>query len=118
MFEFANTAFDAVEAQLIVAHVASGQPRYSNTLYLLGGGVVRRWTEDETTARTQLEADRRDPNLSWAIAFDNLSLAAVDLAFPPHGKTPEQLKAECDEALEAMFDRWQAEDLAQGEGGR
>lgn len=118
MFEFAKTSFDAVEEQLILAHVANGQPRYSNTLYLVGGGVVRRWTEDETKAWIQLEADRRDPNLSWTIAFDNLNLQALDVAFAPHGKTAEQLKADCDEALEAMFDRWQAEDLAQGEGGR
>ncbi len=118
MFELAKTTFDAVDHELIAAHVATGQPRYSNTLYLLGGGVIRRWTDDEATARNQLEADRRDPNLSWAIAFDNLTVWALDVAFPPYGKTAEQLKAECDEALEAMFDRWQTDEQARTEGGR
>lgn len=118
MFEFAKTTFDAVDHELIAAHVATGQPRYSNTLYLLGGGVIRRWTDDEASARAQLETDRRDPNLSWAIAFDNLTVWALDVAFPPQSKTPEQLRAECDEALDAMFDRWLAEDPERMEGGR
>ncbi|WP_163233897.1 hypothetical protein [Caulobacter rhizosphaerae] len=38
MFEFTTTRFDDVDRELIAAHIASGKPRYSNTLYLNGGG--------------------------------------------------------------------------------
>ena len=118
MFEFAKTSFDAVDHALITAHVASGQPRYSNTLYLAGGGFIRRWTDDAAVARAQLDTDRTDPNLAWAIVFDHASVWTVDVAFPPHAKTAEALKAECDAALDEMFDRWLAEDIAATEGGR
>ncbi|GGL35831.1 hypothetical protein GCM10010983_36050 [Caulobacter rhizosphaerae] len=40
------------------------------------------------------------------------------MAFPPHRKTAEQLRAECDAALEAVFDRWAVGEAEQGEGGR
>lgn len=118
MFEFNNTRFDRIDRELIAEHVASGQPRYSNTLYRIGGGFIRRWADDAATARAQLESDRVDPNLSWAIVFDHLTVSALDVAFPPHGKRPEQLRAECDEALEQMWDRWDAEARASGGGGR
>ncbi|MCA0359015.1 MULTISPECIES: hypothetical protein [unclassified Caulobacter] len=106
MFEFTKTTFDHIDDDLIAQHLASGMPRYSNTLYLLGGGFIRRWTDDEAAARTQLQADRTDPNLSWAIAFDHMTVWAVDVAFAPNSKSAEQLRAECDEALDAMFERW------------
>ncbi|WP_343699644.1 hypothetical protein [Caulobacter sp.] len=106
MFEFTKTTFDHIDDDLIAQHLASGMPRYSNTLHLSGGGFIRRWTDDEAEARTQLQADRADPKLSWAIAFDHMTVWALDVAFPANSKSAEQLQAECDEALDAMFERW------------
>lgn len=117
MFEFAKTPMTDLDHDLVAAHAASGQPRYSNTLYLAGGGFIRRWSDDEQVARLQLESDRADPNLAWAIAFDHHAVWTLDVAFPPHSKTAEELKAECDEALDRMFDRWLAEGAAGSEGG-
>lgn len=106
MFEFTKTTFDHIDHDLIAQHLASGMPRYSNTLHLIGGGFIRRWTDDEAAAHAQLQADRADPNLSWAIAFDHMTVWTVDVAFPSNSKSAEQLQAECDAALEAMFDGW------------
>lgn len=106
MFEFTKTTFDHIDEDLIAQHLASGMPRYSNTLHLVGGGFIRRWTDDEARARTQLLTDQTDPNLSWAIAFDHMAVWALDVVFAPNSKSAEQLQAECDAALDTMFDRW------------
>ncbi|KQV54686.1 hypothetical protein [Caulobacter sp. Root342] len=103
--------------EIIADHIASGQPRYSNTFYF-PGGFIRRWTDDEAVAKAQLEIDAADPNLKWTIAFDHMTVRDLGVVFPPHGKTAEQLKAECDEALDQMWARWEAAERFRHGGGR
>lgn len=107
-----STEYDLIDRQLIEDHLASGQPRYSNTLYLLGGGFVRRWTDDHDAAMARHATDIADPRMRWAITFDHLGIDTLAVDFPPHGKTAEQLKAECDAALDEMMDRWMANQAA------
>ncbi|PVM88608.1 F-actin-capping protein subunit alpha [Caulobacter endophyticus] len=104
-----KTSFNLVERELIEAHIASGQPRYSSTFYLLGGGYIRSWSDDREAVLARHAADRDDPRLSWVITFDHLAVTSIAVDFPPEAKTADQLRAECDEALEQMFERWEAE---------
>lgn len=104
-----STQYDRIERQLIEAHLASGQPRYSTVLKLADGAVIRRWTgdQDEALARHAIAADAE--GMTSVVTFDHLSLHTVAADFPAHGKTAQQLKAECDAALDAMLDRWLSE---------
>ena len=106
-----STQFDLIDRELIEAHVASGQPRYSVTLYLARGGFIRRWINDREEALAEHGVVTRSPDMRWAITFDHLGLDAIAVDFPPGSKTAEQLKAECDAALDAMLERWEAETL-------
>lgn len=107
-----STEYDLIDRQLIEDHLASGQPQYSNTLYLLGGGFIRRWTNERDAAMAQHGADIANPRMRWAITFDHLGIDTLAVDFPPHGKTAKQLKAECDAALDEMMDRWMANEAA------
>ena len=104
-----STPFDLIDREMIEAHRASGQPRYSVTLYLARGGFIRRWTNDRDEALVGHGMAAKTPDMRWAITFDHLGLDAIAVDFPPDGKTAQQLKAECDAALDAMLDRWDAE---------
>lgn len=104
-----STQFDLIDHDLIEAHRASGQPRYSVTLYLARGGFIRRWTNDRDEALAEHGAVTKNPDMRWAITFDHLGLDSIAVDFPPDGKTAEQLRAECDAALDAMMERWEAE---------
>ncbi|AZS19210.1 hypothetical protein [Caulobacter sp. FWC26] len=101
--------FDLIDRELIEAHIASGQPRYSVTLHLARGGFIRRWSNDRDEALAEHGAAIKSPDLGWAVTFDHLGLDSIAVDFPPDGKTAEQLRAECDAALDAMLDRWAAQ---------
>lgn len=101
-----STELDLIDRQRIEAHIASARPRYSTTLYLAGGGFIRRWSPDRAEALAQHASDRDDERRLSVITFDHLTEADIAVDFPPHGKTAEQLKAQCDEALDQMFERW------------
>lgn len=99
------------------ARTAGGQPRYSSTVYRRGGSFIRRWTDDLAEAMAAHDDGKADPDLDWVITFDHV--AEEDLAYDvaPHGKSRAQLKAECDEALDQMWERWMTAECAAEGGG-
>lgn len=101
-----STQSDPIDRQLIEAHIASGQPRYSIMLKLVGGGYIRRWTNDHDAAVTEHAAAATEPAMVSVITFDHLGLDTVAMTFAEHGKTPQQLKAESDAGIDAMIERW------------
>uniref|UniRef100_B0T9A9 Uncharacterized protein n=1 Tax=Caulobacter sp. (strain K31) TaxID=366602 RepID=B0T9A9_CAUSK len=104
-----TSCYDLIDRDLIAAHIASGQPRYSNTLYLRGGGFIRHWSDDRDEVLARHARSVSDAKLSWTITFDHLAVQDLAVDFPPHDKTAAQLKAECDQALDEMMDRWLAD---------
>jgi hypothetical protein len=104
----AMTEFDPIERQLIQAHIASGQPRYSIVLKLVGGAFIRNWTNDRAEALTRHAAAVEAANFVSVVTFDHLGLEALATDFPPDGRTPRQLKADCDQLIDQMIDRWLA----------
>jgi hypothetical protein len=97
---------DPINAELIAAHVASGQPRYSITLHLAGGGLIRRWTSDQDAALIEHGLAKAAAGMERVVTFDHLEIDSLAVDTVAHGKTAQQLRAECDAALDAMIDRW------------
>lgn len=91
---------------LAAAHLASGQPRYSIFLRLAGGGFIRRWSNDRDEALAHHANAVADPNMDSVITFDHLDIDSLAVYFAPHGKSAAQLKAESDEAIDRMIDRY------------
>lgn len=109
--------FDWINQDLAAAHKASGMPRYSIYLALQGGGFVRRWTDDRSEALAYHADAVADPKMGSVITFDHLDVDNLAVDFAPHRKSAAELKAECDEALDRMWDRWLADEIASGGGG-
>ncbi|PZR30921.1 hypothetical protein [Caulobacter segnis] len=103
-----TTEFDHVDRQLIQAHIASGQPRYSIVLKLAGGAFIRSWASERDEAMTRHVMAVGEAGMISVVTFDHLSLQTLAADFPPDGKTAEQLKVECDELIDQMFERWLA----------
>lgn len=103
-----STHFDPIDCQLIEAHIASGQPRYSIVLKLAGGAFIRSWADDrdEAVTRHSIAVDATD--MISVMTFDHLSLEMVAEHVRPHGKTADQLRGECDDLIDRMFERWLA----------
>ncbi len=104
-----STHLDPIERQLIKAHIDSGQPRYSIVLKLAGGGFIRSWTSDRGAALVQHAHAAAEPTMILVITFDHLDLETVATTVPPHGKTPDQLRTECDVLIDRLIGRWTQE---------
>ncbi|PVM87589.1 hypothetical protein DDF62_15765 [Caulobacter radicis] len=102
------TQFDHLERQLIQAHIASGQPRYSIVLKLAGGAFIRHWASERDEAMTRHLLALAEAGMISVVTFDHLTLQTLAADFPPDGKTAEQWRIECDEAIDQMFERWLA----------
>lgn len=102
----------------IIHRKTPGQRRYSSTLHRRGGGLIRRWTDDLAEAMAAHDQGRQDAELDWIITFDHLAEEDLACDFAGGRKSAQQLTAACDEALQAMWDRWLAEECAARGGGR
>lgn len=103
-----TTQFDAIDRQLIEAHIASGQPRYSIVLKLAGGAFIRSWASNRDEAMTRHMMAAGEAGMISVVTFDHLSLQTLAADFSPDGKTAERLKVECDDLIDRMFERWLA----------
>jgi hypothetical protein len=103
-----TTEFDHVDRQLIQAHIASGQPRYSIVLKLAGGAFIRRWASERDDAMARHVMAAGEVGMISVVTFDHLSLQTLAADFQPDGKTAERLKIACDAAIDQMFERWLA----------
>jgi hypothetical protein len=103
---------DGFDRELVEAHLAKGMPRYSICQWLWGGAFVRRWTSDRRDALAQPAAAASDPTMDRVISFDHFAVLDLAATFRPSGKTPAQMKAQSDAAIDRMIDRWLAEAAA------
>jgi hypothetical protein len=99
-----------LDRDLAEGHIASGQPRYSCYLRLTTGGFIRRWSDRRSQALAMHAAAVATPDMDCVITFDHIAIDHLGVDFRPTGKSGEQLRIECDEALERMYHRWAAEE--------
>lgn len=104
-----SNRLDWCELERIAAHKASGEPRYSVHLALVGGGFIRRWTDDRQEALAMHAAAVEDPQMNLVVTFDHWRDHDELVAARPTKKTAEELSRDLDEAIDRMIDRWALE---------
>lgn len=98
--------FDILDQQLIATHKASGKPRYSNTLYLAGGGTICRWTDDRGEALSRREVAMDTPDVEAIITFDHWGEEPEIFDARTPALSRAEAMAELDEAIDRMIARW------------
>ncbi len=99
-----------LDRDLAEGHIASGQPRYSCYLRLTTGAFIRRWSDRRSEALAMHAAAVAAGDMACVITFDHIAIDHVAVDFRPTDKSAEQLRIECDEALERMYQRCIAEE--------
>ena len=76
---------DHVNDQLRVAHIATGEPRYSVQLDRMSGGYIRRRSNDRRQALRWHAEALVDPQMKAVFCFDHIAIDMLAVDFRPAG---------------------------------
>jgi hypothetical protein len=72
---------DPINDRLRAAHIATGEPRYSLQMDRLGGGYVRRWSNDRGQALQWHRDAAADPKMKAVFCFDHIAIDMLAFDF-------------------------------------